>query len=130
MWASGLADRAFTMLSYECKKKYPKANFTTVGRSTTPSSFPNVYFKKLQGSAIGYTLENAQINAVILAVQIEVVDNASQQTAEDISWYITEIMASLGFQMVGDPFPDDSEDVYRYVTRYQRIIGASEKLNF
>lgn len=130
MWASGLADRVFTMMMYYCRQKYPEASFTTVAKSSSPPSFPNVYFQKLQGAALGYTLEDAQINAVRLSLQIEVADNKKQQTAEDISWHIAEIMADMGFLMAGDPFQMEMEDAYRYVARYTRIIGASESLNF
>lgn len=130
MWASNLADRVFTMMMFECRKKYSTANFTTVSKSTTPPSFPNVYFKKLQGMPQGYTLEDAQLNGITLPIQIEVADNANQQTAEDISWHIADIMAGFGFRMTGDPAPDESDGIYKYYTRYQRVIGYNDKLNF
>lgn len=110
--------------------KYQDINFTTSDRSMKNPKFPNVYIKKMQGSAIGGTLEDAKVNGIISTYQIEVTTNTSQSDAENVADVIADIMTDMGYSMIGDPFADNTDDIYRNVSRYQRQIYFNDILNF
>lgn len=134
MWATLIKSKVFTNIQRKgrekLQKKYPNINFTTSGRTATKPKFPNVYVQKMQGKAIGKTLEDAKVNGVISSFQIDVTTNTNQNDADNVADVIADIMIDMGYDMIGDPFPDDSEDVYRNTSRWQMTIGYNDKLNF
>lgn len=111
-------------------KRYPNINFTTSDRAATKPKFPTVYVKKLQGSARGRTLEDTKVNGILTTFQIEVTTNTNQSDAENAANVVADIMIDMGFDMMGEPLPDNSADVYRNVSRWQRLIGYNDILNF
>lgn len=131
MWTSEIKDKVFSIVQYEGRRKllskYPTINFTSVNKKDTEPTFPNVYVKQLQGAGTGYTLEDAQPNGAIASYQIEVTDNESQNNTEYIADIIADIMTSMEFRMLGEPFPDNDVDAFRNVARYQRVIGANDR---
>lgn len=98
-------------------KRYPNINFTTSDRAATKPKFPTVYVKKLQGSARGRTLEDTKVNGILTTFQIEVTTNTNQSDAENAANVVADIMIDMGFDMMGEPLPDNSADVYRNVSR-------------
>lgn len=127
---------------YTGRNKFPTVNFTTVNKNKAnltkeeqekedaKRKFPTVYLKKLQGQPRGRTLEDTKVNAILSSFQIEVVTNTNQTDAEIIADVLADIMIDMGFDMVGEPFPDNDYDTYRNVSRWQRLIGYNDKLNF
>ncbi len=111
-------------------KKFPNINFTTSDKSTAKPKFPTVYIKQMQGSAQGQTLEDTQPNAILSTFQIEITTNTTQTDAENVADVIAGIMISMGYSMIGEPFPDNSSDIYRNVSRWQRLIGYNDILKF
>lgn len=96
--------------------------------STNPK-FPTVHLKKLQWPEEGRTLDGTEVNGVLASFQIDVIDNKSDNNAENVADVICDIMKSMRFEMVGDPFPNSqSTGEYRYTARYQRIVGAGDTL--
>lgn len=134
MWTKIIPPKVFTNVQKIGKekllKKYPNINFTTSDRAPTKPKFPTVYIKKMQGSARGGTLEDAKVNAVLSVFQIEVTTNTSQNDAETVADAVADIMTDMGYGMIGEPFPDNTADIYRNVSRYQRLIGYGDILNF
>lgn len=112
------------------QKKYPNINFTTSDKVSTKAKFPTVYIQKLQGKPVGRTLEDTKVNGITATFQIDVTTNTNQTDADNVADAIADIMISINFDMIGEPFPDDSTDVYRNVSRWQRTIGYNDKLNF
>lgn len=123
---------------YKGQKTFKSVTFTNVSRSNSNVSdegikkqkFPNVYIEKLQGQPRGRTLEDTRVNGILMPFQIEVATNTNQTDAEIIAYVIADIMIDMGFDMIGEPIPDNSSDVYRYISRWQRLIGFGDKLKF
>lgn len=134
MWTRIIPSKVFTNIQKIGKekllKKYPNINFTTSDRAPTKPKFPTVYIKKMQGSARGGTLEDAKVNAVLSSFQIEVTTNTSQNDAETVADVVADTMTDMGYEMIGEPFPDNTADIYRNVSRYRRLIGYNDILNF
>lgn len=133
LWTKYIKSIVFTRIKTEgtakLQKKFPNIYFTTSDKVSTNPKFPTVYLKKLQGQERGRTLDGTTVNGVLAGFQIDVIDNKSDNNSENVSDVVGDIMKSMGFEMVGDPFPNSqSTDEYRFTARYQRLIGASDTL--
>lgn len=132
MWISDIQSNVFTRVKTEATKRlkstYPGIFFGTSDRVTKEPTFPTVIIKKLQGGERGQTLDGRSVNAVLSSFQIEVTDNVSEKRAEDVADVVCEIMKSMAYNMNGEPFPDNTESVYRNISRYSRIVGSGDQL--
>lgn len=131
MWTKYIKSIVFTRIKTEgttkLQKQFPNIYFTTSDKVSTTPKFPTVYLKKLQGAERGRDLEATSINAVVVGFQIDVIDNKSDNNAENVSDVIGDSMKTMGFEMVGDPFPNSqSTDEYRFTSRWQRVIGSND----
>lgn len=131
MWSNDLRSIVFTRLKVlglqQLQTKYPNINFTTSARTPTTAKFPTVLIRKLQGSEIMSDIEGTTVNGVLTTFQIDVVDNSSQYNADYIADVICKLMKNMRFQVVGEPYIDESDTAtYRNVARYRRVIGASD----
>lgn len=132
MWTSDIASIVFTRIKVEAtkklKSKYPDINFTTSDKVRTNPTFPNVYVKKLQGAEQGHTLDGSTVNATLSSFQIEVADNVSDNRAQEVADVVYSIMKSMRYEAIGEPFPDNVDEVHRNVARYRRIVGYNDTL--
>lgn len=107
--------------------KMTDKNFSTVGSSDTSAVFPFVYFKTLPASEVGSTLD-AGVNGGNFGFQIEVTDNKTQSNARNVMKEISRVMVDMGFKAQGFGSFEDTNDTHRTISRFQRIIGANDKL--
>lgn len=131
MWTKYIKSIVFTRIKTEgtakLKKQFPDIYFTTSGKVSTNPKFPTVYLKKLQGAERGRDLEGTTVNGVLAGFQVDVIDNKSDNNAENVSDVIGDIMKNMGFEMVGDPFSNSQgTDEYRCTSRWQRVIGNND----
>lgn len=92
--------------------------------------FPSIYLRKMQGSSRGRTTEIGKVNAVASDFQIEVTTNTSQNDAEKIADILADAMTEIGYDMIGEPFPNNDSDTYKVFSRWRRIIADDDILNF
>ena len=132
MWVSDIPSIVLTKVKYgfseKLKKKYPDLNFTTKSKTGTPTSFPTVYINKLSSPERGQTLDGTEINAILASFQIEVTDNVDQSRAGEVTDEVMRLMKTMRFEIVGDPYTDNTENSYRYIMRCRRMIGESDIL--
>ena len=133
MWTSDIASKVVTVIKAKAtrklKTKYPDIKFTTSSKASTNPKFPTVYVKKLQGAERGQDLEGTSVNAILSSFQIEVTSNISDTDAQEVADVVADIMKSMRYQMMGEPFADNSSvDTHRNVARYQRIVGYNDIL--
>lgn len=132
MWTSEIPSIVVTRIKTEClkqlKSKYPNIQFTTSSKKATEPKFPTVYVKKMQGSERGQTLDGTSVNATLSTLQIEVTDNVSDTRAQEVADVVYEIMKSMRYEAVGEPFPDNDNSTYRNVARYRRVVGYNDTL--
>jgi len=133
MWTSDIGSKVFTVIKAKAtsklKTKYPDINFTTSSKASTNPKFPTVYVKRLQGAERGQDIEGTSVNAILSSFQIEVTTNTSDTEAQEVADVIADVMKSMRYQMIGEPFPDNSSsDTHRNVARYQRLVGYNDTL--
>lgn len=133
MWTSDIQSIVFSRIKREAtnklKTKYPNIFFTTSSTAESNPQFPTVYIKRLQGAERGQTIDGTTVNGIVSSFQIEVTDNQSDNRAQEVADVICLIMKSMRYQMLGEPFPDNTQKgVHRNVSRYQRIVGFNDVL--
>ena len=133
MWTKYIKSIVFTRIKTEgtakLKETFPDIYFTTSDKVSTNPKFPTVYLKKLQGREKGRTLDGTTVNGTLASFQIDVIDNKSDSNVENVSDVIGDIMKSMRFEMIGDPFPNSkSTGEYRFTSRWQRVIADEDTL--
>ena len=132
MWFSRITTTVFTRIKAIVNKKlastYPDINFTTSDKTMTDPKFPTVYLKRMQGAERGQDLEGSSVNAMLVTFQVEVTDNISDTRALEVADECCAVMKSMGFQLVGEPIPDNANGKFRNIARYQRIVGHNDTL--
>ena len=133
MWFSDITSIVLTrvkaIVGKKLNTKYPDIDFTTSSSSATDPKFPTVYVKRMQGAERGQDLDGTQVNAMLVTFQVEVTDNVSDTRSQEVADSVCEVMKSMRFQILGEPFPDNTQKgIYRNVARYQRIIGYGDTL--
>ena len=115
--------------SQTIKDKYSMTdkNFSTVGSSYTPPVFPFVYFNTLPATETGNTFEKG-LEGGNFGFQIEVTDNRTQSNARNVMKEISRIMVDMGFDVNGFGNIEDTKNVHRMITRFQRKIGENDSL--
>lgn len=133
MWTKYIKSIVFTRIKTEgtekLKSTFPGIYFTTSDKVSTNPKFPTVHLKKLQGQEKGRTLDGTTVNGTLASFQIDVIDNKSDSNAENVADVIAEVMKSMRFEMVGEPFPNSqSTGEYRCTSRWQRTIADKDIL--
>ena len=132
MWTSDIPSIVLTkvkhLFSEKIKDKYPDLNFTTKSKTGALTSFPTVYINKLSSPEMGQTLDGTEINAIMANFQIEITDNVSKSRAGEVADEVLRIIKTMRFEIVGDPYTDNTDSSYRYIMRCRRIIGALDTL--
>ena len=133
MWVNDIQTAVFSRIqsrtTAQFKKRFPNIFFTKSARVNKDASFPTIYVKKLQGAERGQTLEGTSINATLSSFQIEVTDNGENDSvANEIAWFICGVMKSMRYQMVGEPITEETDQTFRVIARYQRIVGFNDIL--
>ena len=132
MFIDYVEDKVFSKIKTDVTEslisRFPNIFFTTSSKTQANPKFPNVYVQMLPGHEKAKTLDGRTLNMGQFDFQIEVADNKSKQNTRLVMEEITEAMVSMGFTVNGFPSQQDTEDVYRRVARFQRLVGTAETL--
>ena len=144
LWVIDLPDEIYARLVADfpenLKKKYKFQKITVNGITQwqnfskssvsldTKPVFPYITFRVLPGDERGRDLEGKSINAALFTFQVDVYDNAKEDTTKECMAAIVKIMKSMGFEVKPTPAPDSRPQEYRSTARFSRIIGAKEKI--
>lgn len=108
-------------------EKYPNIYFTPKSKSTKTPTFPTVYIHMISAKEEGKTLDGQSINALSTTFQVDVTTNKDESEARYVMSVISEVFKELRFGI--RDFPSlEYGDTNKSTARFQRIIGANEKL--
>lgn len=139
LWTMDMADAIYGRLISEfperLKKRYKFQsttvngvtqwlNFSKSSVSETKPIFPYITFLELPGQERGQTLEGDSINAAVFTFQVDVYDNAKEETTRECMAAIVKIMKSMMFEAKPLPAPDSRPQEYRSTARFSRLIGS------
>ncbi len=108
--------------------KYPNTLFTISDRVPETPQFPTVYIHEMSTQELARDLAGTTINAIRSNFQIEVTDNESITNVNEVMSYVVSTMKSLRYEVVSMPEFKNTQDVYRKVARFRRVIGAYDVL--
>ena len=110
------------------KQKFPDTFFTRDNRVKDDPQFPTVYVHQLSSVEQGQDLQNDDICAILSTFQIEVTDNESMDNAKEVMDNVCKTMKSMRFSIVSMPEFRNTQDVYRIVGRFRRLIASLDTL--
>lgn len=110
-------------------RKIAGITFSKSARLSKNPEFPIVIIQEMESPEIGQTLDGKTINAITCNIQIDVVDNTSQENARKIIYECVSAMKNMRFTVVGGVVSDDSDiNTYRCVARFRRTLGQADVL--
>lgn len=131
-WAFDLGTTIFSIVKSktltELKSKYPNIFVTDKGKTTGKAVFPTVYIQEMSGSERGADLEGRSINAVLETIQVDVTTNTSRADANKVMATVSDIFKQMRFTVQSMPTFEYNGETYRRTARFQRIIGANDRL--
>lgn len=131
-WAFDLGTTIFSIVKSktlaELKSKYPGIFVTDKGKTNGKAVFPTVYIQELSGSERGADLEGKSINAVLETIQVDVTTNTSRADVNRVMYTVASIFKQMAFTVQSMPDFEYNGETYRKTARFQRIIGANDRL--
>lgn len=113
----------------QLKKSYPNIYYTTSDETITDENkFPTVYIHEMQGVERGQTLDGEEINAVLSTFEVRVTVNTKNTDAKAVMRKIIVAFKSLKFQSTMIPIMTTNANMYVMTARFQRLIGANDKI--
>lgn len=103
-------------------------NFSKSSVSETKPLFPYITFLELPGSEKGRDLEGTSINAALFTFQVDVYDNAKEETTRECMAAIVKIMKTMMFEAKPLPAPDSRPQEYRSTARFSRTISRYDTI--
>ena len=110
------------------KNKYPKLLFSSSDKYSSDPVFPIVMIRDLGSGESGNDLENTFINSYLCTIQVDVIDNVSQNNTKEIMRHVIDAMKKMSFSLVSAPTPDNKNETFRTVYRFRREIGWDDIL--
>lgn len=131
-WAFDLGTVIFSIVKSkaleELSGKYPNIFITDKGKTTGKAVFPTVYIQEMSGSERGADLDGSSINAVLETIQVDVTTNTSKSDVSKVMSVVANIFKEMRFTIQTMPDFEYNGETYRKTARFQRIIGANDKL--
>lgn len=110
------------------KTKYPNTHFTTSDRVSDNPKFPTIYVHEMSSSELARDLDGTRINAIQSSFQIDVFDNESISNATEVMNYVVSTMKTMRYEVTSMPEFSNTQDVYRKVARFRRVIADGDVL--
>ena len=122
-----------TRLENSLKSSYPNLLITQQQKINDNTSIPTVFIKMLDSPEMGADLEGSTVNAMLVYFEthVTVTKDMGLTDLRKISAAVLENFKKLRFQMATrGEIARESSDTYTTISRYERVIGAEEEINF
>lgn len=136
-WVYTIETKVFTIiktrLNTALSSTYPKLLVTQQQKLNDEPQFPTVYIKMLDSPEIGSDLENTTINAMLATFEVHTIVSKAQGLSglRKVQGAVTDNFKKLRFNMVSrGEFTRETDDTYTSISRFRRVIGGNEEINF
>ena len=136
-WVYSIESKIYTIvktrLENSLKTSYPNLLVTQQSKTSDEPKFPTVYIQMLDSPEMGADLENSTINALLTTFEVHVTASKEQGLAglRKVQSAVTENFKKLRFNMVTrGEFTRETNDTYTSISRFRRVIGGEEEINF
>lgn len=136
-WVYSIESKIYTIvktrLENALKSTYPKLLVTQQQKMNDEPSFPTVYLQMLDSPEVGSDLENTTINAMLTTFEVHTTVSKEQGLSglRKIQAAVTDNFKKLRFNVVTrGEFTRETNDNYISISRFRRVIGGNEEINF
>lgn len=123
-----VTSRVNNKVKSKLKKTYPELVVTDTDRNNQTKTYPFVYVHELEGSEVGQTLDNSEINARTCNFEIKVYSDKSQDVNKEVMIEVVGAMKSMLFNVVGTPYNANENGLYIRICRFNRIVASGDTL--
>ena len=131
-WATDLESTVVALVKakslLQLQKKYPKVKITDEGESSGLAVFPTVYIHLLSPVEQGQTLDGQTINALLATFQVDVTTNSCKSDCRKVMATVMNVFKEMRFQGKSLPETSINNKIYHSVARFNRVIGANDRL--
>ena len=117
-----------TRLTKAIGKDFPKLYCTMSPVTQSAAQFPTVYIHSVDWMESGQDLDNDDIHAVLLTMQIDVIANSSLADTKKVMNECVGIMKSMRFDALSMPIYSSQDNLFMSVLRFRRYVGANDGL--
>ena len=136
-WVYSIESKIFTIvktrLTNALSGTYPKLLVTQQQKLNDEPQFPTVYIQMLDSPEVGSDLENVTINGILSTFEIHITVSKAQGLSglRKVQAAVTDNFKQLRFNMVTrGEFTRETDDTYTSISRFRRVIGGNEEINF
>ena len=136
-WVYSIESKIFTIvktrLNTALLSTYPKLLVTQQAKLNDNPSFPTVYIQMLDSPETGSDLENTTINAIIATFEVHITVSKEQGLSglRKVQGAVTDNFKKLRFKVATrGEFTKETSDTYTSISRFRRVIGGNEEINF
>ena len=136
-WVFDIEKKIYTIIKTRLEKSlkpdYPNLLITQQQKINDDTSIPTIFIKMLDSPEMGADLEGSTVNAMLVYFEthITVTKDMGLTDLRKISAAVLENFKKLRFQMTTrGEIARESSDTYTTISRYERVIGAEEEINF
>lgn len=124
MLSNDVFDQVYTLVKSEMLEEYPNLAFSRSIKTESEPSLPCLAVIQIDAFEKGKTLDGSNMNGMQSIFQIESYSDESYDEAFEIIGKAGDIMSRLGYELKTQK--EASTNVWRFVARFQRVIGANE----
>ena len=136
-WVYSVESKIYTIvktrLETALKSTYPKLLVTEQKKLNDEPHFPTVYIQMLDSPEIGSDLKNETVNAMLTTFEVHTTVSKEQGLSglRKVQAAVTDNFKKLRFNMVTrGEFTRETNDNYTSISRFRRVIGGNEEINF
>lgn len=136
-WVYSIESKIYTIvktrLETALKSTYPKLLVTQQQKLNDEPSFPTVYIQMLDSPEIGSDLKNETVNAMLTTFEVHTTVSKEQGLIglRKVQSAVTDNFKKLRFNTVTrGEFTRETNDTYTSISRFRRVIGGNEEINF
>jgi len=139
-WVYSIESKIYTIVKTRLEKSllttYPNLLVTQQQKLNDNTNLPSVYIKMLDSPEIGSDLENVTVNAMMVTFEVHTTiaksgTNNGMGGLRKLASAVLENFKKLRFNMVTKgELTKETSDTYTMISRFRRVIGGNEEINF
>ena len=136
-WVYSVESKIYTIvktrLENSLKTTYPSMVITQQQRLNDDTSLPSVFIKMLDSPEVGADLNNLTVNAMLVTFEthITVSKDMGLTGLRKIASAVLDNFKKLRFNVgMRGEITRETTDTYTIISRFNRVIGGNEEINF
>jgi len=136
-WVYSIESKIYTIvktrLENSLKTTYPSMVITQQQRLNDDTSLPSVFIKMLDSPEVGADLNNLTVNAMLVTFETHITVSKDmgltglRKIASEVLGNFKKLRFNVG--MRGE-ITRETTDTYTIISRFNRVIGGNEEINF